>query len=192
MADFLTGGLNAVEIWKVTDTGSAYTIETGTGNTILLQGNEDIQYNPAEGTMVLNQITDTPELTAFIQANQERGTAVEPTAIRLTDGTEVKTLIAGGDTKLVAAISYGAAKGGKRKVFAVLGRLQNSGSYTEQFNEFTRPTFEIVGVQPAYNLTLTTVLRDTAPTAWVATAATLSIPSTEPSGSVAEWLALPA
>lgn len=192
MADFATGGANALEIFSVTDTGSAYTINTGAGQKIFLQGLENLNADPATGLLSTTQIIDNEDFYNFIKANQQTGEITEPQTIRLTDGTEVKSIIAGGDTKLVAAVNYGVAKDGKRKCAIMLGRLQNSGAWLEQFNEFSRPTLEIQGIQPAYNVVFDTVLRDTAPTALVATTATATLTTTVTSGLEVVYLALPA
>lgn len=150
---FLTGGANHVEIFEVVDTGSGYQIQTGAGQKITLNEIEQSQIQYSEGKVTFTQLTDSKELYDFIKAYQSEAADVTPAEVRLEDGTLVRASL-GSNAKYIVAVIYGAVQGSDRKVTIVYGQLTGSGNFTQQFNEFSKPSLEITGYKAEYDLIL--------------------------------------
>ena len=163
---------NKLDIFRVVDTGTAYAIYDALAGTVAASDNTDklirlslleeapFQYQE-DGTLQCDftQLQDDDALNALLNvlAKPPVGSATRPEVV-LQDGTKQ-----GGDggTDLVLIIYYGGLDDGKIKTTVALGKLApTSGSHTDKYNDWSKPSFSFVGVLAAYTLTIASALAD--------------------------------
>lgn len=204
MSKIIGNAQNKVDIFRISDSGTAYLILQGlTGSTeATARANKaytldmieeaPIQYQE-DGSLKLafKQIADDKELNTLLNtiAKPSSSSASRPEKV-LIDGTKI-----GGSssTNQILMIYYGGAdETDGRKVTVAIGALAyTSGSHTDKYNEYTNPTVEFNGVITKYDLTIAAALFDA--TEVNATNVATVIPKIpKGQGYVREFVSLPA